>query len=182
MTAFSDLILKYGYRGTTTKKIADRAGVNESTIFRHFKDKNGILTMLVADYLQDVDRTAAAFKMVGDIELDLVKCARLYQNFTVKHQSVFLLGLHESYQFPEVADAVEQLPKRFKKILITKFTDAVKDGEINSKIDIEAEASNFIVMTFGNAVLSVVYPDAGLHIPNDIFLERNVRLFAAHLK
>lgn len=47
MTAFSNLILKYGYRGTTTKKIADSAGVNESTIFRHFKDKNGILTMLV---------------------------------------------------------------------------------------------------------------------------------------
>ena len=36
MDAFADLAGSSGYKGTTTRKIAQQAGVNESTIFRHF--------------------------------------------------------------------------------------------------------------------------------------------------
>lgn len=34
-----DLVGEYGYRGTTTKRIAKRAGVNEVTVFRKFGSK-----------------------------------------------------------------------------------------------------------------------------------------------
>ncbi|KRM11679.1 TetR/AcrR family transcriptional regulator [Paucilactobacillus suebicus] len=182
LTAFSDLVLKYGYRGTTTKKIADVAGVNESTIFRHFKDKHGILNELVNKYLQDADQAANDFKPIGDIELDLIQGAKIYETFTTTHRSVFLIGLRESYQFPEIADAVRQLQQRFKKILVDKFTEMAESGEISSTVDIKNETDNFVLMIFGNVVLSFAYTDAELYIPSNQFLENNVRLFASHLK
>ncbi|MGZ9869509.1 TetR/AcrR family transcriptional regulator [Priestia endophytica] len=34
---------KKGFKGTTTCEIPNEAGVNETTLFRHFKNKKGIL-------------------------------------------------------------------------------------------------------------------------------------------
>ena len=39
LEATLNLMVKYGYKGATTRKIAEVAGVNEVTIFRHFKNK-----------------------------------------------------------------------------------------------------------------------------------------------
>jgi AcrR family transcriptional regulator len=37
--AFLDLVNEHGYEGSTTRAVADAAGVNEVTLFRHFGDK-----------------------------------------------------------------------------------------------------------------------------------------------
>ncbi len=37
--AFLDLVVEHGYEGSTTRAVADAAGVNEVTLFRHFGDK-----------------------------------------------------------------------------------------------------------------------------------------------
>lgn len=43
MNATMDLIMEKGYSAMTTKDIANRAGINESTIFRRFKGKKDIV-------------------------------------------------------------------------------------------------------------------------------------------
>lgn len=44
-----NLMVKYGYKGTTTRMIAEAAGVNEVTIFRYFKTKKAILDGLLKE-------------------------------------------------------------------------------------------------------------------------------------
>jgi AcrR family transcriptional regulator len=44
-----DLMIKHGYKGATTKKIAEMAGVHEMTLFRYFKNKKAILRGLIED-------------------------------------------------------------------------------------------------------------------------------------
>ena len=39
---------KYGYRGSTTRRIADEAGVNEVTIFRQFGSKDALIHEAIA--------------------------------------------------------------------------------------------------------------------------------------
>ncbi|MDB5059974.1 MAG: transcriptional regulator, TetR family [Chloroflexi bacterium] len=39
LRAFIDLVVEHGYEGTTTRAVAEQAGVNEVTLFRHFGDK-----------------------------------------------------------------------------------------------------------------------------------------------
>lgn len=182
LSAFSDLIRQYGYRGTTTKKIATMADVNESTIFRHFKNKAGILKALVQNYLIDVKEAANDFEFHNDIETDLVQVANIYQQFIKRHQSIFLLSLHESTEFPEIESVVNQLPQYFHDLLMVKFREMVQAGEIDSQTDIATEVDSFVTLCFGNAVASFVYPNSALFIKAEQFSEKNIRTFAQHLK
>lgn len=43
LAAALDAYSKYGFRGATTRRIAEAAGVNEVTIFRHFGSKEALL-------------------------------------------------------------------------------------------------------------------------------------------
>ncbi len=44
-----DLFAEKGVTETTTKAVADRAGVNEVTLFRHFRNKHGLLLAVMED-------------------------------------------------------------------------------------------------------------------------------------
>lgn len=181
LEAFSQLVLKFGYKGTTTRKIAEAAGVNESTIFRHFKDKHAMLETLVNRYLQDIDQVAENFQAQGAISLDLMWVAEVYYQFVQAHQAVFLLGLREAYQFPEIAAAVKQLPLTLKTLIYHNFQKMVATGEIKASVDLEAETDNFVLMNFANAVFTYAYPDTGLNVALPSFLKRNIQAFASHL-
>ncbi len=50
LDAAAELMGERGYRATTTRAIAERAGVNEVTIFRQFGNKKGLLQALVEDW------------------------------------------------------------------------------------------------------------------------------------
>jgi len=47
LTAALELFAKEGYSATSTSKIAKRAGVSEGLIFRHFKNKEGLLQAII---------------------------------------------------------------------------------------------------------------------------------------
>ncbi|NJK64654.1 MAG: helix-turn-helix transcriptional regulator [Synechococcaceae cyanobacterium SM2_3_1] len=44
-----ELFARQGITHTTTRQIAEAAGVNEVTLFRHFKSKQGLLLAVFAD-------------------------------------------------------------------------------------------------------------------------------------
>ncbi|QMU08220.1 TetR/AcrR family transcriptional regulator [Levilactobacillus suantsaii] len=182
LLAFSELLLKYGYRGTTTRKLATRAGVNESTIFRHFQDKRHLLEQLITGYLADIDRIGEVFQMSGDVVFDLQRIAELYIDFVRQHQSIFLLDLRESYQFAEVRRIAEKLPLRLRESLTGTFHKMVASGEMAADVNVSQEVDNFILINFGNAVFRSLYPHGGIGIVRRQFLRENVRTFAQHLR
>jgi AcrR family transcriptional regulator len=48
LRAAARVYAKYGYRGSTTRRIADEAGVNEVTIFRQFGSKDALIHEAIA--------------------------------------------------------------------------------------------------------------------------------------
>jgi AcrR family transcriptional regulator len=44
-----NLFSRYGFRGTTTKEIAQAAGVSEAMVFRHFANKEALFTAILDD-------------------------------------------------------------------------------------------------------------------------------------
>lgn len=182
LTAFSELLFSNGYEGTTTKRIAEQAGVNESTIFRHFQDKHGILTKLIEGYIADINNISDSFEIKGDIVQDLMRVAKTYDRVIENHKSLFLLGLRNGYQFPEIISAIKQLPIHLKAILIEKFTGMIETGELDKDVDLEVAATNFILLNFGNTVFKYAYPKAGLNVPISKFAKENIKEFAEKLK
>jgi AcrR family transcriptional regulator len=51
--AARELYADKGTRGTTTREVADRAGVNEATLFRHFGTKGQLLLAMLEHYSGD---------------------------------------------------------------------------------------------------------------------------------
>ena len=85
LLAFSQLLIHNGYQRTTTKKIAQVARVNESTLFRHFKDKHGILQQLISEYQNDIKLIGKNYQLVGDLDKDIMNFSVIFQNFIKQH-------------------------------------------------------------------------------------------------
>jgi len=49
LKAASELFAREGYHATSTSKVAKRAGVSEGLIFRHYKNKEGLLHAVIAE-------------------------------------------------------------------------------------------------------------------------------------
>src|SRR5579884_4155726 len=77
LAAARSVFERNGTRGTTTREVAERAGVNEATLFRHFGSKAALLAAM-REHACDV----AAFREVvaalagDDVRADLITIAR----------------------------------------------------------------------------------------------------------
>ena len=82
LKAATKLFSEYGFNGVSTKKIAEVAGVNEVTIFRHFTNKSNLLQAVIKHFafegniIEKVKRD-----ITGDVEKDLRIFAEDYYMF-----------------------------------------------------------------------------------------------------
>ena len=74
--AAREVIKRKGKRGATTREIADVAGVNEATLFRHFGNKEALIIAVVKHSCPDVELRASMGDMNGPIEQDLYAIAK----------------------------------------------------------------------------------------------------------
>jgi len=66
LTAALELFANEGYSATSTNKIAKKAGVSEGLIFRHFKNKKGLLQALIEDAEARISRIFAPIIFESD--------------------------------------------------------------------------------------------------------------------
>jgi AcrR family transcriptional regulator len=50
----AELFAQHGYRGTTTAKLAEAAGITEPILYRHFKNKHDLFVTLIDEVSRDV--------------------------------------------------------------------------------------------------------------------------------
>lgn len=186
LNAFSDLLIEKGYQGATTKLVAKESGVNESTVFRHFGDKRGLLNDLVDEYMKDLSTTFSKMNKVAfetnDIEAEMILMAKFYLDFMNQHKAISLLN-DPSFP-PEALQASNAIKLEFKKFVKSRINRLVVKGEISKNVDVETETINFIFLNFGFMVVTNNSRDIanGLMISENVFLEKNIRSFAKHLK
>ena len=109
LQAAVEVFAETGYAGATTRVIAERAGVNEVTLFRHFGAKADLLVQAMAG---EADRLLPqAFQYSGDLETDFVRLVRHYVEFVAGKARFIATVLSELPRFPELAPAAE-VPRR----------------------------------------------------------------------
>ncbi|MFC0232541.1 TetR/AcrR family transcriptional regulator [Vagococcus entomophilus] len=182
--AFLDLVQKEGYKGATTRKIAQAAGVNESTIFRHFKDKKNLLYATVNKFIDTLEaqEIVNADKLTGDIEADVITISKGYQTYANSYQAIILLGIRESVDFPEINETISQVPIYFKNLFADYLQEMKQKKCISPEVNPSTQAMNFFWLNFGYFLTQTKFNDKELKIEETVFLEENIRFFAKSLK
>ncbi len=77
-----------GIKGTTTRQIAERAGVDEVTLFRRFGSKETLAKRAVgfAQSQIRIDLESAGSKKTGELETDLTNMALLLMEVLDRHR------------------------------------------------------------------------------------------------
>jgi AcrR family transcriptional regulator len=73
--AAREVIKRKGKRGATTREIADVAGVNEATLFRHFGNKEALIVAVAKHSCPDMVLRESISALPGPVESDLYAIA-----------------------------------------------------------------------------------------------------------
>jgi len=148
LAAAADLFAERGYKGTTTRAIAERAGVNEVTIFRRFQNKLGILKALgesweksmagfVVGTLPDRNNTRATLERLAQLEV---------AQATAFGEVATRLAM-DAKTSPEVAEAMGQSPDDGLSGLTTYLAERQAAGDLRSDLDPRVMAEAFFALT-----------------------------------
>nr|WP_106779468.1 TetR/AcrR family transcriptional regulator [Lysinibacillus timonensis] len=181
VAAFIELFRDYGYKGTTTRAIADKAGVNEVTIFRHFGNKKGIMDAA----LQSLSYSPHLVKLIREqitwnLEHDLWVMAESYHNYMDKIKDLVLISFREAGVYPELNEILIEFPMQVKENLVYYFNE-MKGRNKLIETNIELQAMNFIWLNFGYIISKSRFQDQLTSHSTEDFLKNSVRLFARGL-
>ena len=157
-----------GYTRTTTKFIAENAGVAEVTLFRHFGDKQKLFQAVAPKIGGGVNFDLLQTRLTGDLEPDLRFIIETALSFFIAQQDAIRMLMFESIHFPEMKEALVQNPRGMSELLERYFLKQINAGTIQA-IDPRVTAQAFISMLFGYAI--GVHPVKEL-LSNDIPIER----------
>ncbi|MCM2676883.1 TetR/AcrR family transcriptional regulator [Alkalicoccobacillus plakortidis] len=177
LSAALELLKEHGYQGTTTRLIAETAGCNEVTLFRHFGNKQTILEKVVEGQTFGPSlKETIDHAIIWDLEKDLFKIAHGYLQFMRSIEDFVMLGFKEFYKVEELNDQISRGPKEFKLYLTSYFEEMQKRNLIIST-DCETLALNFIWINFGYFISKARFGDRVTTMPDETFLRESVQLF-----
>jgi AcrR family transcriptional regulator len=137
LEAAKNLFVRHGFKATTTKRIAENAGVNEVTLFRKYKTKDRLMETVITSTEKNA---LASLQPIFDLDKDsFVQTAlRAFGHnlikFTLNEQDLMVLQYAEGLRLPLVADSLSSIPQKILAHLTEYFKQQIKRGTVR-KID-----------------------------------------------
>ncbi len=148
----------HGYTGATTKTIAQEAGVNEVTLFRHFGNKQQLFTEMISRYSALPHIEAALADNRSPFEKRLRDLAGRVMRLLEERRDLIAILLAEGPRHPKHAKAIlEGGPARILERLTLFFEEAQKSGEIQG-LDPQSTARAFMGMFFFFVIFQKIMP------------------------
>ena len=148
LAAAAELIGERGYNATTTRAIAERAGVNEVTLFRHFKNKQGILAALAETWAPGM--AGFAVGMVpepGDTRGTLARLAEMEVAQATAIGGVAMRLAMDAASSPEVAAVTGAGPGANFAGLADYMAQRQAAGDLRADVDARVMAEVFFAVT-----------------------------------
>lgn len=158
LDAAARVFSQHGFRGSTTRRIAEAASVNEVTIFRYFGSKAALLQEAV----KGVDVNAASNALPRD-PIDPVKELTAWCSVFVSHLTLrgpmIRKCMGELEERPELATRAAEAPMRATSELATYFRRLKARGFTTEDFDGPVAASMLIGALFHDAMGRGLMPD-----------------------
>jgi AcrR family transcriptional regulator len=150
LAAARQLYAQRGSRGTTTREIAELAGVNEATVFRHFGTKSQLLNAMREHYVESTTMRAIYETLQGPMELQLrtigiSMLARMRAN-----QDLMRVAIVEENFEPDGSTVTWRGPVENMRLLESYMAGLVADGRLRGEPGILASA--FATLMFGYVI------------------------------
>jgi AcrR family transcriptional regulator len=133
LAAAREIFEANGTRGTTTREVAIRAGVNEATLFRHFGSKAALIAAMREDACGvEKYRTAIAGMTGEDITADLKVLAGIaYQRMTEQRRLMMISMAEDAVSGDDDPEGPEWRGPRQIRDLLTEYLEArVAEGRL----------------------------------------------------
>jgi len=153
-----------GPEAITTQAIADRMGVTQGAIFRHFPDKEAIWLAVFAWVRESLGAVFAAAMDQADTPLARIEAAFLaHVAFVAANPGVPRIMFHE-LQYPgdsPVRAEVRAMITSYRKRLASLFAEAKAAGELPADLDAALAPVLFIGAVQGLVIQSALAGDEG---------------------
>ncbi|MGD8399078.1 MAG: TetR/AcrR family transcriptional regulator [Anaerolineae bacterium] len=183
LEAAARLFAENGYARTTTRALAEAAGVNEVTLFRHFGSKGNLFAAVVETYAAPGLSAALAIEVTGDLRRDLEAMGTQVLDLLLERGDAMRLMLCEAEHFPEVRQVLAQNPRHLRQMLAGYLQRQIDAGRVRP-LHVEAAAQAFWGMFFAYSISvwlldEPVEPELDAHALVAAFVDVFVRGIAA---
>jgi AcrR family transcriptional regulator len=152
LKAAADIISRRGYARATTRAIAEAAGVNEVTLFRHFGNKRNLLAEMIQKHSALPNLTfIIENQLTGDYRQDLVHLATVFYHAITERKEALRLMLCEARELPEVQEIIVKVPDLLRKLLTRYFQEKIEANLIRNT-NPEVMAQGFLGMFFSYGI------------------------------
>jgi len=150
---------EHGSRGATTRLIAQEAGVNEVTLFRHFGTKERLLQEALAAASERREGEAPLPAEPADPLAELEAWCRAGMRHLNAVRSLIRTSMGEFEEHPQVSSCVATIPLRVAEELRSYLLRLRERGWIERDADSDAAASMLMGAMFSDATSRDVMPD-----------------------
>lgn len=162
LVAAREVIGRKGKRGATTREIADVAGVNEATLFRHFGTKEALLVACAQHFCGYMQLADVAAQLTGDLPEDLLVIARLmFARFESLQDMIRWSLVEQEYEQDIFAQTAWRPQLALLSILAEFMQRRIDAGELRGNG--EKLALVFLGIVFMHALGRKKFPDSLLH-------------------
>ncbi|HJQ26457.1 MAG TPA: TetR/AcrR family transcriptional regulator [Blastocatellia bacterium] len=180
----AELFSQKGFRGTTTKEVAERAGVSEAIIFRHFATKDELYAAILSFKIQQAGEhlttqlTEAARRkddraFFGSLAFEMLE-------FHCKDEAFIRLLLYSALEGHDLSAFVFHSAARdFKQRIHHYIQQRIADGAFR-QVNPAVAARAFVGMVLHQAEMRTIFKDTDdLKLSNKQFADRFVEIFLA---
>lgn len=174
--AAREVIAKKGKRGATTREVADLAGVNEATLFRHFGNKESLIVAVVKYSCPDAKLRDMAAALEGPLEEDLFAIGMEMNRHLESTMDMIRWSLVETDYENSIFSKEAWRPQTAVRSIVCEFLRKQTDAGILAG-DPDELASVFMGMVFSRVIAREKFPEARLFRDADYAIRYFVDVF-----